>query len=255
MRAQLPKPAGPRLWLLPATAVVLAAVWLLPEQLYPAAWYVGYAVCHQLPGHSYFAGPWQLPLCARCTGQYLGAFSALVYLLWRGRGRAARWPDARVAAFLALGLLAWLVDGLNSFAAFWGLPHLYTPQQPLRLATGLVAGVGWMTLFWPLWVQAMVATPKNQRLWRLEDIPGLLAAVGLPGMFVHFGPAPVRLAMGMLSAFSAWLFLTMVVGAGVRLLVGFRLPRPLAIGAAGMGSLAIIAGMGFLRTALAAGVM
>ena len=48
--------------------------------------HIGYAVCHQISVRSYFFGDHQLPLCARCSGQYLGALlSKSFYLLYTGK--------------------------------------------------------------------------------------------------------------------------------------------------------------------------
>ena len=41
---------------------------------------LGFGVCHQIAGHSYFLDDHQLPLCARCSGIYLGAASTLALL-------------------------------------------------------------------------------------------------------------------------------------------------------------------------------
>lgn len=254
MRARHQAPSLAQPWILLAAAVAFAVVWLFPAWVYLPAWDIGYAVCHQLPEHSYFAGPWQLPLCARCTGQYLGAFAALVYLLWQGKERAARWPDFPVLVIIGVGLAAWMGDGVNSFAASLGAPHVYPPQQPLRLATGLVAGIGWMTLFWPLWVRAMVAAPEDQPLWRLQDVPALAGIAALVGIAVHFGPAFLRFAMGILSALTAWLLLALTIGAGLRLLGGARLPAWLASGAGLVGACTLIVTVSLLRTALTSAV-
>ncbi len=43
---------------------------ILPHLLYQ----IGYAICHQLPDRSFFVYDHSLPLCARCTGIYIGMF-------------------------------------------------------------------------------------------------------------------------------------------------------------------------------------
>lgn len=40
---------------------------------------IGYAICHQLPERSFFVFDQQLPLCARCTGIYIGMFIAFLF--------------------------------------------------------------------------------------------------------------------------------------------------------------------------------
>ena len=40
---------------------------------------VGYAVCHRLDSHSLHVGSLQLPLCARCTGEFNAAAIGLIF--------------------------------------------------------------------------------------------------------------------------------------------------------------------------------
>lgn len=117
-------------------------------------------VCAQLPGHSFFPAGQQLPLCARNTGIYLGFASTLIVLHKSGRLRASQLPP--VPIMLALGAcVAFLaLDGFNSFFLDLGLPHLYQPQNLLRLATGLGTGTA---------MAAMVVPVTNGLLWRHDD--------------------------------------------------------------------------------------
>ena len=62
------------------TAVFLLTLgWLLntPAGLLGKADAVGYAVCHRIDLRSFNLGERQMPLCARCTGMYLGAVLGL----------------------------------------------------------------------------------------------------------------------------------------------------------------------------------
>ena len=43
-----------------------------PDSWLGKAKWIGYALCHQMPDRSFFAHEHQYPLCARCTGMYLG---------------------------------------------------------------------------------------------------------------------------------------------------------------------------------------
>lgn len=47
----------------------------IPDILYK----IGHAICHQIPERSFFVYGKQLPLCARCTGIYLGMFIAFSF--------------------------------------------------------------------------------------------------------------------------------------------------------------------------------
>src|SRR5512143_3851532 len=74
---------------LAATAIVLF-FWLLntPAGLLGKADAIGYAVCHRIDARSFHIGERQFPLCARCSGMYLGAMVALLYQAVTGRRRA-----------------------------------------------------------------------------------------------------------------------------------------------------------------------
>ena len=65
------------------TALVLLVTWFwyTPAGLLGKADAVGYAVCHRIDVRSFHLGDRQIPVCARCTGQYLGAMLSLGYLV------------------------------------------------------------------------------------------------------------------------------------------------------------------------------
>lgn len=117
-------------------------------------------ICAQLPTHSFYPGGERLPLCARNTGIYLGFIVTLITLYSIGRGRAQQIPPWPIVIVLASGIAALAVDGLNSFALDLGLPHLYQPHNLLRLATGLVTGLGLASLALPI---------LNQLFWRVYN--------------------------------------------------------------------------------------
>src|SRR5512136_2998113 len=68
-------------WLVPIAALVALAVWIYiaPPGLMGKLDAIGYAVCHRLDSHSLHVGSLQLPLCARCTGEFNAAAIALVF--------------------------------------------------------------------------------------------------------------------------------------------------------------------------------
>lgn len=150
--------------------------WLLntPAGLLGKADAVGYAVCHRIDGRSFHLGDRQIPLCARCTGMYLGAILALAYQHWIGRRRAGA-PPARVIIVVAGLALGFVVDGLNSYLSlFPGFPGLYEPRNWLRLLTGSGMGVAISAALYPAF---------NQTVWRQVDnrptLPGLRVLAGL----------------------------------------------------------------------------
>jgi uncharacterized membrane protein len=193
---------------LPIMVVAVAAValvsWLLntPAGLLGKADAIGYAVCHRIDGHSLHLGDRQFPLCARCTGMYLGALTGLIGMVLMGRGRAGGMPRRPVMVLL-VGLMALMgVDGLNSYATFFpGLPHLYEPQNWLRVITGLGNG---------LFLAALVLPVLNQTLWRdwqprpvlggLRELLVLVAAAAVVAVLVLSDNVVVLYPLALLSA-------------------------------------------------------
>jgi uncharacterized membrane protein len=105
-----------------------------------AHWF-GSAVCDQLVAHSYTFGGVVLPLCARCTGMYLGALVTLGFHAWR-HPRAVGLPRPWMLLALVLFFFAWAGDGVNSFlSVIPAAPHLYPPANILRLITGTLMGI------------------------------------------------------------------------------------------------------------------
>lgn len=117
-------------------------------------------VCAQLASHSFYPGGQRLPLCARNTGIYLGFIVALFVLHIRKRGRAQQLPPWPIVGVLVGCIVALAFDGFNSLAVDLGLPHLYQPQNILRLATGLLAGLALASLTLPM---------LNRMLWNAYD--------------------------------------------------------------------------------------
>ncbi|MGH2521593.1 MAG: DUF2085 domain-containing protein, partial [Anaerolineales bacterium] len=104
-------------------------------------WAIAFGICPQRPSHSLFFGGQPMPIEARMGGMFGGFLIGAAYFIAIGRGRAWRFPGRVVTTTLA-GFIALMgVDGLNAFLFDLHLPHLYAPWLPLRLATGLLAGL------------------------------------------------------------------------------------------------------------------
>ena len=140
--------------------VLLAGAWLLltPGGLLGKADAIGYAVCHRIDLRSFHLGTRALPLCARCTGMYLGALTAVAGLLAMGKARFGGFPRPALLALFGLFAAAWAVDGLNSYLTLIpGAPHAYEPNNVFRIATGLLMG---------LTLGTIVFAGVNQNAWR-----------------------------------------------------------------------------------------
>jgi uncharacterized membrane protein len=145
-------------WLVYLAAGLILAGWLLstPNGILGKADAIAYAVCHRIDTRSFHLGTRQLPLCARCTGMYLGAVLGLVYqaILRPHRSGAPHWV---AIALSSLFIVAFGIDGLNSYLHFFpNAPSLYEPQNWLRLLTG--TGMG-------LVISVAIFPAFNQIIW------------------------------------------------------------------------------------------
>lgn len=83
--------------------------------------------CHRRPDRSFFWKGKQFPVCARCTGLYLGYGLGVGLSLWI-------WPWV---SYAAIGLLIPLL--LDSLTQYW---QWRTSSNLLRFSTGLLGGIG-----------------------------------------------------------------------------------------------------------------
>jgi uncharacterized membrane protein len=137
------------LLILAASTLLITWLILTPDGLLGKMDAIGYSVCHLAPQRSYAIGPRPFPLCARCSGMFLGALVGMVYLFRLGRYGGL--PPLRSAIVFFFFALAWAVDGANSFARLLpGLPTLYPSQNWLRLITGTGMGLGLAAILVPI---------------------------------------------------------------------------------------------------------
>ncbi len=189
---------------LAALTGVLLGVWIAatPPGLLGKADAIGYAICHRIPERSLHVHDRPMPMCARCTGIYLGATAGLIVLARRGRLRAGRWPRLRlIAALMGAGAL-YGIDGLNSYLTmFPGYTPLYTPHNTLRLLTGASFGLAMITLLLPgfnalAWRDPLPAAPIDD--WR--DLARLYVAAGAAAALVLTRQPAILIAAGLVTA-------------------------------------------------------
>ncbi len=133
-----------------------------PDGILGKADAIGYAVCHRLAPRSFHLGEYQFSVCARCSGQYLGAVLGMAFLTIFRRYRSGRAP------WIVIGILlvwagSYTLDGVNSFLhlipgteKLW----LYEPNNTLRLITGMGVGLGISVMLFPAF---------NQTIWKRYD--------------------------------------------------------------------------------------
>ena len=102
------------------------------------------AGCHQRADRSFFVGGYQFPLCARCTGVFLGQCSALIALLFR----------KSLSPFLSLILL--MVMGTDWFIQRVGILESTNLR---RLITGIMGGLGIIFIYFHI-ISALVKALK-----------------------------------------------------------------------------------------------
>ena len=162
-------------WFVPVAAILAFAAWmyLSPEGALGKLDAIGYAVCHRIDARSFQIDERQLPLCARCTGEFYAAGAALIFHVFVS-GKKSRLPSRGIIAVFVFFLLAFGIDGGNSYlyllkqtsrGALDHIPNLYTPNNVLRLFTGSGMGIALAAVLYPV---------VNQTLWRtLDDRPAL----------------------------------------------------------------------------------
>jgi len=174
------------------------------DPLLAGADWVSYALCHRITDRSFTINGRQFPLCARCTGMYLGVALTVTALLLSGRGRRAFLPSRKLMMVLLSFIVLMGVDGLNSYSHFFpGAPHLYPPQNWLRLLTGIGTGLAMGVVLLPALAQTLWARPQSEPI--LENGRELLALLML-------GLAGVALVLSNQAALSYVLALVSVAG-------------------------------------------
>ncbi len=162
-------------WFVPlATLLVLAAfLFITPPGLLGKADGIGYAVCHRIDERSFHLFERQLPLCARCTGEFNAAAITLIFFGFVSRKRCSM-PPKGILAVLITFFLAFGIDGSNSYLYLLKqtyenflpqIPNIYIPNNTLRLLTGSGMGIAMASVLFPI---------VNQTIWReLDERPAL----------------------------------------------------------------------------------
>jgi len=192
-----------------AIAGILALLLVPPHGLLDKADQAAFAVCHRIPERTFTMAGRALPLCARCSGTYLGALAGLAVLAMRGRGRASRLPEPKYLAVFGVFLAAWALDGLNSFLTFFpGVPHLYEPHNLLRLVTGILEGLAIAALLLPAFNLALwpeLAPSPSIGCW--QDIAWMLIGGALVAGVVASGLPFLLYPLAILSGLAVVLML------------------------------------------------
>jgi uncharacterized membrane protein len=202
-----------------AIGVIFGIIWIFstPSGIFGKADAIGYAVCHRIDVRSFHIGVRQLPLCARCTGQYLGAVLGLGFLWIFGKRRSGT-PPKRVIGLMTLLIVLYAIDGINSYfflppflKLFPGMPHLYQPSNVLRLITGTGVGLVIAMLLYPAFWGSIVPSPDPQPAINGLRIALVMLGLGiLMDLLILTGSAFILLPAALISAGGVLLLLTLV---------------------------------------------
>lgn len=209
-------------YLVVVAAVLVFIGWFLntPPGLLGKTDAIGYAVCHRISERSFHIGNYQLPLCARCSGMYLGAVTGLVFqsiLGWK-RGKAPHWS---IIAVLVVFVVAFGVDGVNSYLYLLKqirpgilpqIPNIYVPNNTLRLLTGSGMGLGIAAMLFPAFNQSIWTDYKDTAAalpgWKAF---GLLLSIQVVLDLLVLTDSPLVLyPLALITALGVWLLLTAV---------------------------------------------
>ena len=130
-----------------------------------------------------------MPLCARCTGIYVGVLVAFCFLLLKKRMDAGRPFSKGQAMLTALMILPIGIDGLGSYLGFW------ESNQLMRVLSGSLVGAvvpGFLLLavnFDPAQgsKQPIYAHTTELLLWLGLPLAGVLAVASVLGEILLWG--------------------------------------------------------------------
>jgi uncharacterized membrane protein len=199
-------------WVLLGVAVALIVAWLAltPPGLLGKADAVGYAVCHQIEARTFHIGDRPFPLCARCTGLFVGAMLGLVFQI--AQGRKGRMPPTAVLILFAVLALAWVFDGINSFSMLVPmLPSLYETQNWTRLVTGTGMGLAVSALLLPSFIQTMFTSwIAKSPLGSWKQVGGMILAAALLDVLILLEIPWILYPLALVGAAGVLVLLTMV---------------------------------------------
>lgn len=166
--------------------IALAIFLLLPVRLVDKFYAIGFGICPQRAGHSYFLGETllpgeatlraaipllntlapneatKLPVEARMYGMFAGFLVTWLYSFLIGRGKAALMPKPLILFTYVAFIAIMGFDGVNATLqdlhdAGLPIPYLYAPRLDLRFFTGWLCGIAMAGIILPV---------VNYCLWR-----------------------------------------------------------------------------------------
>lgn len=127
--------------------------------LYDILRFFGRAICHQLEERSFVIDGLVMPICARCTGIYIGVFTTILYILLTKRYKSNMIPNIPISLLLFFLLSPMAFDGVSSYL------HLRPSDNFLRIVTGIPFGIVLPFFLFPL----LNYSEKNDTSIRIVD--------------------------------------------------------------------------------------
>jgi uncharacterized membrane protein len=206
--------------LVPLALLAILAFWFsfTPPGLLGKADAIGYAICHRIDERSFHIGERQLPLCARCTGEFFAAgISLLVFVLVSPKKSGM--PGWKLGAPLLFFLAAFGIDGTNSFFYLFkqtaggvleNVPNLYIPNNTLRLLTGSGMGIALASILYPAFNQTAWKDADPQRALSWKKLGILVGIVLLIDLLVLTESPAILYIVAILSVLGVLALLIMV---------------------------------------------
>ncbi len=213
-------------WLMLGLSIVIIGGFLLfpPMTVLGKTHLVGYGICHQIPARTFHLGGHPLPLCARCTGIYLGALLAVAGMSGWKRYRSVELPSTPLLLVLVSFIVIMGFDGINSYLTFFpNAPHLYEPQNWLRLTTGTLHGLAMGVIVFPvingsLWHMSLAR--DEPVLKSFKELLLLVLGAGVIILVVLWQQPFLLYPLAVLSTLGVLMMLTFIMTAFVLVLTG-----------------------------------
>ena len=207
-------------WFIPIAALLAFALWfsIAPPGLLGKADAVGYAICHRISERSFHIGDRQLPLCARCTGEFFSAAIALLFFAIVSPKKSGM-PDWKTGFPLLIFFLAFAIDGSNSYlyllkttapGSFDQIPNLYIPNNTLRLFTGSGMGIALTSILYPAFNQSVWVNSVRERALDWKKLGILVSIVFLIDLAILTENSIVLYPIAFLSVFGVLALLIIV---------------------------------------------
>lgn len=207
-------------WFIPIAALLAFSAWfyIAPPGLLGKADAIGYAVCHRISERSFHIGDRQLPLCARCTGEFNAAAISLIFFGFAS-GKKSGMPGWKLGIPLILFFLAFGLDGSNSYLyllkqtspdAFKNIPNLYIPNATLRLLTGSGMGIALASILFPAFNQTVWQTQNPERALDWKKLAALVGIILVADLLILTENPVVLYPAAILSTLGVLALLTIV---------------------------------------------